>query len=146
MNRKQSFSSKYPVLVVCLMCLFSVPMSAQTVAKGEFDLPCAAKWGLADLPAGHYTFLLDSTAKQGKLVIRGAKSSPFIRASVVDDHNPVDRNELILIRSGRTGIVRALRLADLGITFYYAMPGSARFYADNKPELIQRAPVTISGK
>lgn len=146
MNRNQSRSLRYLVLVVFSICLLSVPLSAQNVAKGEFDLPCHAKWGLADLPAGHYTFVLDSTAKQGKLILRGEKTAPIIRAAVIDDHDPVDRNELILVRSGRTGYVYALRLADLGITLRYAMPRNARFYSENKPQLFQRAPITISGK
>ncbi len=146
MNLNQSRSSTYLVLIAFAVCLFSVPLSAQTVAKGEFDLPCPAKWGLADLPAGHYTFVLDSTAKQGKLILRGAKSAPIIHASVVDDHDPVDRNELIMIRSGKTGYVYALRLAELGVTLRYSMPRYAKFYSENKPQLFQRAPITISGK
>lgn len=146
MNLKQSRSSMYLVLIAFGICLFSVPLSAQNVAKGEFDLPCLTKWGLADLPAGHYTFVLDSTAKQGKLIVRGANSAPIMRAAVIDDHDPVDRNELILIRSGNTGYVYSLRLAELGITLRYAMPRYARFYSENKPQLFQRAPITISGK
>ncbi len=146
MNRKQVAVVKNLGLAAFLVCLFSVPMPAQTVAKGEFDLPCPAKWGVADLPAGHYTFVLDSTAKQGRLIIRGAKTAPFIQATEVDDHQAVDRSELVMVRTGGIGIVRAMRLAGYGITFYYKVPDSVKLLADKQPQLLQRAPIAISGR
>jgi hypothetical protein len=146
MDGKQSLSARYLVLLAFGICLFSGPISAQTVAKGEFDLTCATQWGLATLPAGHYTFMLDSTAKQGTLTVRGAKPASMIHATVIDDHSAVDRNELILVRNGSLAVVRAMRLAEYGITFYYQIPRSATIVADNKPELIQRAPIVVNGK
>lgn len=146
MNRKQISSLKYVALAAVAICLFSAPVSAQTAVKGSFDLPCAVKWGVAILPAGHYTFALDSTALQGKLFVRGKKQSPIITAFARDDHDSVDRDELILARSGNGAIVRTLRLKEQGVTLYYNMPSFVRIIADNKPEMIQRVAVVINGK
>lgn len=146
MNRMQVSSLKHLALAAISLCLFSAPMSAQTAVKGSFDLPCAVKWGVAVLPAGHYTFALDSTAMQGKLFVRGENQSPIIKAFAVDDHDSVDRDELILARTGGYAFVRTLRLKGQRVTLYYNMPSSVRIIAQNQPEMIQRVPVVINGK
>lgn len=53
---------------------------------------------------------------------------------------------LIIVRRGRTGFVRALRLAEVGATLEYQPPKGERQMLAQAPELIQRIPLSVSGK
>jgi hypothetical protein len=130
-------------------------------ARGTFTLPFEAHWGTATLPAGKYTFA-EGYTKVGEDMIQvtgEAKGSP--RAVVMaQSHGPstsADTSELVCIREGKTGTVRALVLTSIGKTIYFSMPKNEQLLAQSgnmksrklqaeAPELIQRIRVEASGR
>ena len=56
-----------------------------------------------------------------------------------------DRSELILVRSGGNYRIRALRLAELGLTLQYSVPKTERQLIVQVPQLLERIPVMMGG-
>jgi hypothetical protein len=121
--------------------------SAQSLCKGSFTLPFEARWGNAVLPAGEYSFTLDHDSLAGKVTIQ-AESGRYmgvIMNQVFSDQQTVDRSELVLVRSGGTYAVRALRLEELGMTLEYSVPKGEKQLITQAPQLLQRIPVAMGG-
>ena len=148
MNAKRSFSLvKTLALLVGALCLSTTLASAQEVPlKGQFTLPFEITWGGTVLPAGDYSFKLNSISPPNTIQIRGEGKNVMVMAQGVNDYPSSNESSLTLVRHGSSREVRTLQLAPLGITLYYAPPkGSAPFVAQ-APELIQRVRVSVSGK
>ena len=127
-------------------------LSAQDV-RGTFTLPFEAKWGQATLPAGDYEFKLHTASPPYIAVVSGTDGRSFIMAQTVTDRDASGDNALILVRRGKSGTVRALRLSNAspgkpnaGLVFQYAAPKGERQLLAQGPVLIQRIPVLVSGK
>ena len=122
-------------------------LSAQDV-QGTFTLPFEAKWGLATLPAGDYSFKLDTASGPHIATVRqGQRYVALINANAGDTRGKVTGpSALIIVRRGRTGFVRTLRLAEAGRTLEYLPPKGERQMLAQAPELIQRIPLSVSGK
>ena len=63
----------------------AMPASAQAAFKGSFTLTSDVRWGQANLPAGDYTFTLESSAMPARIVVRGANGSQFVLTSWTDE-------------------------------------------------------------
>jgi hypothetical protein len=123
--------------------------------QGKFTLSFEAHWGLATLPAGHYTFEVHNLGRATRVEVRGEgkESKGAIILPMTHQLSPsANTSELVCIRHGDTGTVRALVLTDLGETLYFAIPKNVPLYAHNgnaktrtlvaqAPELIQRISV-----
>jgi hypothetical protein len=135
------------VLVLAAAWLATGVASAQTFV-GTFTLPCEVNWESVTLPAGEYSFRIDPGEGPIPLItIRGENRAAMILPSRgVSDRKVNSESVLILVRRGRTGTVQALHLAQAGrVLFYGPRKDRDRLYAQG-PELIQRVPVTASGK
>jgi len=137
-------------------------LSMDTVeAQGKFTLPFEAHWGSATLPAGQYTFEVGHNLGSTTLVEvsgEGKGSKDAIILTMTQELSPsANTSELVCIRHGNTGTVRALVLTDLGEIFYFAIPKNVPLYAHNgnaktrtlvaqAPELIQRIRVEATGR
>jgi len=136
------------ILALAGVCLFAGIASAQAAAvKGQFTLPFDAKWGGATLPAGDYTFTLDSMALPAIVRIEtGDRCVALVMTQGADKTDSSKASELIVTRDGGQARIRVLHVAELGTDFEYSAPKSERREMASAPELIQRIPITFNGK
>jgi hypothetical protein len=121
--------------------------NAQEACRGKFTLPFEAQWGQVVLPAGEYSFTLDNDTVGGKVTIQSetGRTAGYVLNQGIYDRQNLDHSELILVRSGGSYTVRALRLEDLGMTLEYSVPKSEGQFISQGPHLLERIPVTIGG-
>ena len=134
------------VLVVASAFIFAGVASAQEY-RGAFTLPFAAKWGGATLPAGDYTFDVDS--HNGASIVRierGTRNVGVVMAQSKDQSYRSDGSELIVTRGGGRARIRALHLADAGMDLRFSAPKAEALELASNPVLIQRIPLSRSGK
>jgi len=136
------------VLALAGAFIFAGIASAQAPAyKGQFTLPFDAKWGLATLPAGDYTFTLDSSALPAMIKIeQGTRNVALVMAQNTETSDASKASELVVTRSGGYARIRVLHLAELGTDFAYGAPKAESREMASAPELIQRVPITLNGK
>ena len=138
-NQKLSIVSLL-ALGVLAVGLSAKPASAQEL-EGRFTLPSAARWGLATLPAGDYSFKLDKSSADGMIrVYRGERVVTFVMPQGFGDRTS-DRSEMVLV--GRA--VRELTLPQIGITLSFSDHNLRRRRAPKETELAQTIPVTAVG-
>jgi hypothetical protein len=148
MSLTRSFKLVAPLGLALLAGCFAANLaSAQEVFYGSFTLPFEARWGSIVLPAGEYEFTLDHGSVQGKITVWTGtrKAVGFVTNQGVRDQQAVDRSELVLVRSGGTYAVRALRLEELGMTLEYSVPKREKQLITQAPQLLQRIPVAMGG-
>jgi hypothetical protein len=103
------------------VCASAAPASAQLACKGNFTLSHEVRWQGATLPAGDYTFEMQSVATPSLITIKGPDGARYITA-LVADQKVSDRSMLIVENRGSRSTVSELRLSPLGITLRYAVP------------------------
>ncbi len=152
MNQIRSFRL---VLLAMLATVASVGLLSAEDYVGKFTLPFEVRWGKAALPPGDYTFNIDLArgGHMAKIIDQDGNSVAMIMASGTSDRQLDGRSELILVRRGNKGTVRALALATPGfgspkggLVFSYPAPKGEPPLLAQGPELIQRIPVLIAGK
>jgi hypothetical protein len=112
--------------------------------KGTFTLPFEVRWGTAVLPAGDYSFQVDNT--DYIVTIRGENQAAMVLSmppSANNDHSP---SALIIVRHGKRGTVRTLRLAEQNVVFTYPAPKGQPPLLAQAPELLQRIPILMASK
>lgn len=144
--------SKYFLFLLLAMWLAPGVLSAQDY-KGTFTVPFELKWGRATLPAGEYSLKLDTAVAPNIVTVRGEGSNAMIMTNGVSDRDASGGDCLIVVRRGRTGRVRALRLSiptsgkpNDGLVFSYSAPPNEPQLLAQGPELIQRIPIVAAGK
>jgi len=134
------------VLTLASAFIFAGIASAQ-VCKGQFTLPFEAQWGRATLPAGDYTFTLNSTGQPAIVEIaQGTRNVALVMAQSNSTADASKESELIVTRSGDRARIRVLHLAELGTDLYYAAPKAESREMASAPEQTQGVPVILNGK
>lgn len=114
-------------------------------AAGEFKLPFNAKWGIAALQIGDYTYSVDTFSSQGVVsVYRGTTFVGNMPVEFYDDHVKGNNVELLCIRHDGKVTVRALRTS-LG-TLYFSLPKELKVLLAQQPQLIQTVSVEVKGE
>jgi hypothetical protein len=90
---------------------------AQNAYQGKFTLPVETHWGAATLPAGDYTFAL-----QSRLYIQGQGVSAIIQATTADQKVVSERPQLNLVDIADVQTVQTFEAPELGLTFIYWTP------------------------
>ena len=146
MNATRSFSSiRLLALGLVTLGLWASVARAQT-CEGTFTLPFEASWGTAVLPAGDYSFKLETPSTIPYSVeVRGNGTGVLIRSTGISDRPVSGRSELVLVRRGGKARIRALHLTERGQTFHYFVPKDEPIMLAQAPELIQRVPVVVAG-
>jgi hypothetical protein len=128
-------------------CLTANLASAQEAYRGKFTLPFEARWGQVVLPAGEYSFTLDHGTVGGIVSVREetGRAVGYVQTEGIYDRQTFDHSELVLVRSGENYAIRALRLADLGLTLEYSVPKTGRQLIVQSPQLLERIPVAMGG-
>jgi hypothetical protein len=133
------------VLALASAFIFAGLASAQTAA-GKFTLPFEARWGLATLPAGDYSFTLDKPGP-GSIVqrSRGTKNVALVvsQSYSMESSGP---SALTVVRDSTGNTVRDLRLPEIGVVLHYAPHKPGRASAAAEREIAQMIPITTSGK
>ena len=70
-------------------CASASSAFAQAAYSGTFTLTQEARWGAANLPAGEYSFVLESMAIPAKIIVRGPNGAQFV-TTVASDRTRVD--------------------------------------------------------
>jgi len=131
--------------------LFSIVMAAvvgnaQTALHGKFQLMSEARWGKAVLPAGEYSFVINSTEQPVRIVIQSAdgKTSAMELAETTA-HPSLGGNYLFITGSGTDRMVRSMNLPSLGTSLIYE-PLSERERETLYSKASQTVPVQIAKK
>lgn len=132
--------------LAAFFCAIPANASGPSVYGGKFTLTTAVQWGQAMLPAGNYSFTLDSATNGGVVTVRGESQTVLIIARMTDTNNSSQHSSLLIVRHNGSAWVRAMHLAELGMDFYYAQPKRESPSLAHGPELIQRVPIAVAGK
>jgi hypothetical protein len=149
MKTMRSFAVVKLMMVAALaICLNAGGASAQEMS-GHFTLPFEARWGVATLPAGDYSFALDLDKSEAGGAIRlfqGTKAVALI-AQQSSDTKMSGRSELTVVRKGSQNTVCELSLPQIGVALHYAPAKPKRGSAAAEREMARVAvPITVSGK
>lgn len=98
----------------------AVAANGQDALHGKFQLSSEVRWGEAVLPAGEYSFVLESTQRPLKVVIYPAdrKTGAMVIASAFENARP-GGSYLFITENGSRGIVRSMNLPQLGMSLIY---------------------------
>lgn len=118
------------------MCANALPATAQNAFQGSITLPNDVRWNNAVLPAGDYTFTLESTALPARMILKGPNGRIFIYAMALSDRNTNQHSALTIDRRGSARFVRELYLANSGRHTFYWEPKIP------KEELLAQGPAT----
>src|SRR5215472_9504971 len=110
------------VLAIVAVLTCSGLASAQAATVGAFVLPFDVQWNGATLPAGQYTFTLQSVQFGGLLLIRDAHGNG--KMLVVTDGIGVrpKHNSLTIVRRKGNWYVASLALEPIDTTLKYSVP------------------------
>ena len=104
----------------------TLPLSAQQVYKGTFDLPFETRWGGATLEPGHYTVTVEQgfTMKLIRVQGEGGNLISVARPSTVEPFTGPGR--ITLAHVGGTYAAERLDAGSLGESFTFALPKSLK--------------------
>ena len=108
-------------LALAAVCASAIPASAQAAYKGSFTLTHSVRWQNAKLPAGDYTFEIQSLSLPATMTVKGPDGSVFVTAVAVDQ-KAGEQSMLIVENRGSSSAVSELRLANIGRSLHYATP------------------------
>ncbi|MGH9351584.1 MAG: hypothetical protein ACRD2G_05410 [Terriglobia bacterium] len=148
MNSNRSFRMvRTLVLAGGLLCL-SVGMVRAQGFEGKFTLPEQVRWDQVVLPAGNYTFTMDSVSAPFIITLCGQGQTVMVHATGGYDTTSSPRSELFIVRSGTEAAVRSLTLGDLSLIIHYQAPKGEPPLEAQAPEMNQHLPIlaSVTGK
>lgn len=95
---------------------------AQTIYKGSFTLAQDVRWQNATMPAGDYTFKVESTTRSKPILVTGPAGTVFQLPLVTEQTKIGDQSKLILEWRGDSLCVREMDLAQVGLNIVYHVP------------------------
>jgi len=95
---------------------------AQAVYKGSFTLDHSIRWQNATMPAGDYTFTVESTTRSKPVLVTGPAGSVFQLPLVTSQGKIGDKSVLKLEWRGDNLCVREMDLAEVGLNIRYHVP------------------------
>ena len=146
LGKNVAASAAVRVVAVALLalCLNCSPASAQDA--GKFTLPYEAHWGRMTLPAGEYSFRLNSEHLASILTVyRGASTVGMIIAQTFH-YKAFAQSGLLVMRGPSGNTIRELRLAPTKMVFVYGGSTPKQDPAPEQNEVAQLIPVVQSGK
>ena len=115
------------ILTLAAVGLLGIGLSAsasqaQALYKGSFTLPQEVRWQNATMPAGEYTFRVDSLTRNEPVIVTGPAGTVFQMPLVTSEIKYGDRSFLKLERRGGELYVGEMDLAQVGINISYDVP------------------------
>jgi hypothetical protein len=109
-------------LAVLALGILAGDGNATTAYQGKFTLPFEVYWAGSTLPAGDYTFEMESQGFPCTLYIRGQKANVIIRAIAADTGVLSRTAQLDLVDISDVHTIRTFEAPELGVTFMYFTP------------------------
>jgi len=115
------------ILAIAALGLFAIsanaiPAAAQDVCAGSFTLQQEVRWQGATLPAGDYTFSMESLAAPSRIKLHGPNGFAFVAAIVADGDKIGDRSVMTIEHRSGKSVVSELYLAPIGRRLKYSVP------------------------
>jgi hypothetical protein len=95
---------------------------AQAIYKGSFTLNHDVRWQNATMPAGDYTFTVQSSTRSKPVLVTGPNGTVFQMPLVTAETKIADQSKLILEWRGDSLCVREMDLAQIGLNIRYTVP------------------------
>ena len=102
--------------------------AAQEPAHGKFTLKHNVNWGNAVVPAGDYQFSYDPYESKPVLTLSklsGARTGFMLLVVATENSKPSDSNQLLLETTDDGSYVRAMELAQCGMTLHFSVRSHA---------------------
>jgi hypothetical protein len=123
--RRLKLLTKFGVAAIALGAL-ATSGKAQSAYQGKFTLPFETHWAGATLPAGDYTFVLQSTGSPYRLYIRGQETNVIILANTAEEGVVSKVPQLNILDITDLHTVQTFEAPELGVTFTYWTPTQKR--------------------
>jgi len=95
---------------------------AQAIYKGTFTLDREVRWQNATMPAGDYTFTVESNTRSKPVLVTGPAGTVFQLPLITAQTKIGDQSKLILEWRGDSMCVREMDLAQVGLNIRYHVP------------------------
>ena len=96
--------------------------NAQNAFQGKFTLPFETYWGGVTLPAGNYSFTLESKTFPYTFYIHGEKANVIVMALESDAGAISSHAQLDLVDISDVHAIKTFEAPELGVTFSYFTP------------------------
>lgn len=108
-------------------------------------MPFEARWGLATLPAGDYSFKLDRAGPGGMLHLYNGTRTVALVAAQTWAPQTAGRSALLVVQAHGANVVREMNLPDIGMTLYYAPHNPRHGSAAEERQVTRTIPLTWRG-
>lgn len=135
MNANRNFKF-FALLALALLAMSLSPISASAQAfRGKFTLPFSARWGGLLLPAGEYSFSVDTLSPAGMISVQhDRKTLGSVMVGSVGYPVTSDKSALIAIPTGDAYRVTVLRLENECV-IEFRIPKNEQQVITREPEL-----------
>ncbi len=112
------------LLMAAALSLSTSYAAAESSERGTFTLPTEAHWGITVLPAGTYSFTVESMGSYPTITVRSSdgKVSGMFVATAVLSMEESGKQLLTLTRRGDEMYVSSFQLSDEGVVLEYTLP------------------------
>jgi hypothetical protein len=126
-RRLEMKSLRNRILTLVAVGLLSIGFSAsasqaQAIYKGSFTLDRDIRWQNATMPAGDYTFTVESTSRSKPVLVTGPAGTVFQLPVVTSQGKIGGQSALKLEWRGDNLCVREMDLAEVGLNIRYHVP------------------------
>jgi hypothetical protein len=111
---------KVLVVLAGAMAASAVPVHAQTT-KGTFSLTHKVRWGTAVLPAGDYTFSIDTQTWPARVMVYelSGPTTAIILPQAFSDQKLSGGSTMLIQKEAGESVVSSLRLSNVGLTLEF---------------------------
>ena len=120
--------------------------SAQVAFRGKFTLPYDVSWQSTVLPAGEYSFTMESPARPVRIIVRGMGKAAIIMAQGISLRSTEKASALTVERRGGKRVVRSLQLAPLSLVLNYQAPSIPKEEFARNADSTNQIPVSTAGQ
>ncbi len=112
------------VLMAVALTLSASHVAAESLLRGRFQLPTEAHWGLTVLPAGGYSFTVESVGSFPMVAVRSSdgKCAGIFQAQSISQAKDSGQPVLTLTREGGEMFVSSLALGEMQVVLEYRIP------------------------
>jgi hypothetical protein len=122
MTHNRFFTSMRNLLLIGLFMVFSTNVLKAEPLKGSFFLPFDAYWSGVLLPAGQYSFVIDSTGRE-PIELRTSEGKTIFRiVAYTDKLNTHADSQLVIARGAKEAMIHVLYVADVNTAYHFTVP------------------------